>query len=228
MKTWRETKESLPAGLTENTVEEIRRLSAPERHQERIFAAVQAAISWLTAEGHDANLCRALCWAEARGLYGGGSKDPGSGTLRHPAFRGLGSGRRQANDGPAWTAAIEAGSWCGKDGRGYAVGVSIRDDGVVDGDGNIASWEILENLLTPDEMGVLMRGLIQALPSRAIYLAPFLDRALKGAVETCGECKLFNVSDGECCLSEGLTTSSSPACPRGRRPRTVAEAMAEE
>lgn len=228
VKTWKEIMGTLPTGMTESTVEEIRRLTAPERHQERTFAAVQAAVSWLHAEGHDENLCRALCWAEARGLYGGGSHDPGAGTIRHPAFRGLGSGRRQANDGPAWTAAIEAGSWCGKDERGYAVAPFPREDGVVSGDGLVAAWETMENILLPDEMGVLVRGLIMALPQRATFLAPFLDRANKGALETCGECKYFSLLDSDCRLADdsALTSASSPACHRGRRPRTVAEAAA--
>lgn len=97
--------------------EAVKTLTAPERHRHRVCEARHAAAAWLTRRGDgamvlsDSPAVRALCWLEAGGLYGGGLADPGAATTRHPAFRGLGKGRRLASDGGAWTAAIAAVGW---------------------------------------------------------------------------------------------------------------------
>jgi len=110
--TWKERSVLLERVSPEGK-EALRRATAPIREGERIVAAFEAAKNWVrenvpgrqTFEEFDASC---LCWLESKGLYGGGPHCPGAGTLRHPAFRSLGSGRRQANDGQAWTAAIAA------------------------------------------------------------------------------------------------------------------------
>jgi len=112
--TWKELRQALPADLSQSAAEEIRLLTAGERHRARRDAAAAAALAWVDGRihGQDApdrlTLAAGICAAEALGLYGGGRGNPGAATLRHPAFQALGSGRRQARDGAAWTAAIEA------------------------------------------------------------------------------------------------------------------------
>jgi hypothetical protein len=109
------------AGVAEAVVEEAVKLTAPLRHKERVKQALSAAEKWALTEGPSAGMARwrsaadakAICFLEAHGLHGGGLKNPGAGTTRHPAFRDCGSGRRNANDGPVWTAAIaSAGDGC--------------------------------------------------------------------------------------------------------------------
>lgn len=103
------------AGIDSATVEAVRKATAEFRHEGRKHAAYWAARRWLSHAldfRKDYGLldvyAYALCFAESIGLYGGSPRDPGAGTTRHPAFRGLGKGRRHASDGPAWTAAIAA------------------------------------------------------------------------------------------------------------------------
>lgn len=96
-------------------------VSAHQRHSARIDAARTAAVQWIAAGIETGDLAgrlfdrysneqiaSMLCAGEAHGLYGGGMQSPGCGTERHPAFTGLGKGRSQASDGPAWTAAISS------------------------------------------------------------------------------------------------------------------------
>lgn len=52
--TWRDLRESLPAGLTDDTIELIRRRTAPARHEARVLAAAEAALDYVgdaTTEG---------------------------------------------------------------------------------------------------------------------------------------------------------------------------------
>src|SRR5579875_1254587 len=117
MDTWKVKSEAL-GDVSPETKEVLRRATTTVRVYQRVEAAFRAAFTWVrdnvpgggTLEGFYAT---SLCWLEGKGLYGGGPSCPGAGTLRHPAFRGLGSGRRQANDGHVWTAAIMAAatSW---------------------------------------------------------------------------------------------------------------------
>jgi hypothetical protein len=113
MKTKSELTSAFP-GIGEDALSVIQRVTAPARHAARVDAASAAARRWVNdlsgresindwERGARAAL---LCYLEAKGLYGGGLREPGAGTQRHPTFRSLGSGRRQAMDGAAWTAAI--------------------------------------------------------------------------------------------------------------------------
>jgi len=105
--TWK-TMKGLFAGFSYETQEEMRKLTSNQRHQERIQAAREAAKAWLYESHYDyLDLAApALCYLEELGLCGGNRYNPGCGTRRHWAFRHLGTGRRKANDGGAWNAAI--------------------------------------------------------------------------------------------------------------------------
>jgi hypothetical protein len=108
-RTFESLREALPEGLHPDTVEKIRKATAHRRHVERVGEARAAACEWLRQNVDGSTTSQQACallLAEADGLHGGECWDPGSGTTRHPAFRGLGSGRRHASDGGAWTRAI--------------------------------------------------------------------------------------------------------------------------
>jgi len=105
--TWKETRESLGEGLSEETVEIVRRATAQQRHEARVEATRQAALDAV----HDFRLAGVLCMLEVNG-HGGPLGMGGHlglrATLRAQWARGLGSGRAQAGDGPAWDEAIRA------------------------------------------------------------------------------------------------------------------------
>lgn len=117
-----EHKNYVAAGADPRAADWLCSLTTRERHQSRVGAAREATTAWIDAENildhrgdttgrvmdSRAALRWLLCTEEAAGLYGGSLTDPGDATTRHPAFRGLGRGRRKATDGPAWTAAIAA------------------------------------------------------------------------------------------------------------------------
>jgi len=123
--TWSAICEHLRAyGVTDHDIlEEVRKCTAPLRHRERVLDAWNAAYSFVNdvvpRDTDDAQFnelrvqlaAYVLLRAEAGGLYGGGHEHPGAGTTRHAAFRALGKGRRQASDGPAWTAAIDSAAY---------------------------------------------------------------------------------------------------------------------
>ena len=114
--TWNSIESALfDAGINPATAELVRKATAQARHEGRKHAAYWAARRWLShafdfRRDYDTltTYTYALCFAESLGLYGGGPSNPGAGTTRHPAFRCLGKGRRNASDGAAWTAAIAA------------------------------------------------------------------------------------------------------------------------
>jgi len=165
MRTWKDLRATLPAGLTPEDYDDIRRLTAPGRQELRAREARVAACAFvseiatrgLIPYGDVSRLATALLWAESRGLSGGGTQDPGAGTTRHPAFRSLGKGRRSARDGGAWTAAIAAAAG--------QVEVELDDRGAVRWDtyGNreIIPWGDLLWLLDRERAAVLARGLVR-------------------------------------------------------------------
>ena len=113
------------------------RMGAPARAAARVEAATRAALSFATPDelqvaALSSAIARSLRWTEDPGLSGGlkqvllgtwalltldgpeagvggpaGCGGPNGATARPPAFGGRGTGRRHANDGGAWTAAIE-------------------------------------------------------------------------------------------------------------------------
>lgn len=84
------------------------------RHRARVSAALDAALLWIfgatfeLAGTTDPEILAHVWWVlslEASGV--GGNLDlQGDSTLRHPALAKLGKGRKEATDGPAWSAAI--------------------------------------------------------------------------------------------------------------------------
>ena len=85
---------------------------APVRAGARASGAADAALAWgrfCSPNDEIMALARAMmaCRLDDNGLGGPlGAGGPNSGTLRHPAFRGCGRGRKQARDGGAWTSAV--------------------------------------------------------------------------------------------------------------------------
>src|SRR5690606_2259544 len=118
LKTWKDLREQLPAGLSEDSVELIRRATAPMRHEKRVNATIDAALTAVLEIYSSPDLdvrrvtpfvCRvAACLIAfdrngAGGRYGAGGG--GAATDRMSWARSLGKGRRQASDGSAWLAA---------------------------------------------------------------------------------------------------------------------------
>jgi len=121
--TWAEIRNALPAGLPELAVEAIRREGAAQRHTARIRAAMERAIG--TVGGKSLHLpnwavrpvAGIWCHIEARGLLERGGEHQLS-TARANWAQHLGNGRREALDGDAWTAAIDAAGTLLMGGRG--------------------------------------------------------------------------------------------------------------
>jgi hypothetical protein len=91
-------------GVVGAAADALLRETAPARHAARVEAALAAARAYDEFERGDA-IALAILLADAMGV-GGRDGVEGAATLRHPALRSLGSGRKQATDGPAWSAAI--------------------------------------------------------------------------------------------------------------------------
>lgn len=158
MTTWKEMIQHT-SHLTAAQREMVRRLTAPARHRARVDQARAAARGWLERHGHqDTSMTISLlCWAQGRGVSGGGLKAPGAGITRHPAFQECGKGR-------AWTAAIAEAGW--------QIGISpegpllwFPGEGQ---EGKVILPEQLGQLLSKAEMSVLAAGLIQAIPTAAM------------------------------------------------------------
>jgi len=97
-------------GITGAAADVVLKAEALSRHFARVQMAVDSAFRWVGMKALDETHRMALAWAAcildssgARGICGSGIN--GS-TQRFPAFSNCGSGRKYANDGPAWDAAI--------------------------------------------------------------------------------------------------------------------------
>jgi hypothetical protein len=102
-------------GPYNRAIEALLKETGPDRHARRIIAAREAAKAWVIAhydvgthpldDATIAAYANAVLLADCFGI-GGRHGVSGAGTARHPAFAGLGRGRKHAADGPAWDAAI--------------------------------------------------------------------------------------------------------------------------
>jgi hypothetical protein len=103
-------------GMSYETSQEVLGLTAPVRHESRksdVFSACNTgANNMVFASGSHPDATEAevlrvgLCVFDMFGI-GGGRGLTGEATDRIPQFRNLGKGRKQAYDGPAWSAAIK-------------------------------------------------------------------------------------------------------------------------
>jgi hypothetical protein len=104
-------------GPYNRAIEALLNETAPDRHRRRVVAAREAAKTWVLThydvgtppidEPTLAAYTNAVLIADCFGVGGRGGVS-GAGTARHPAFSGLGRGRKHAADGPAWDAAIRS------------------------------------------------------------------------------------------------------------------------
>lgn len=94
-------------GVTGAAADVLVRLGAPARHAARV--------EFVRSLGDD---CDVVAWSilDAVGV-GGTAGLGGDATARHPALSQCGKGRKQASDGPAWTAAIRAAAELRRAGR---------------------------------------------------------------------------------------------------------------
>jgi len=148
--TRREAERTLEAaGVTGAALEALLRDSAPARHQLRVRAATEAARAWAhrfypPGIFKDNLLVMAILHADCMGV-GGKDGVEGASTARHPAFRRCGKGRKRANDGEAWTAAIaEAASMSAGAGYGFIAGW----------DGTVYFGRLVDAALLEDSDGV--------------------------------------------------------------------------
>lgn len=119
------------AGLEGEALDFAVALGGPRRHRMRVEAAMDAL---LKASGGNPQVAYALASLDAMGV--GGPHDLGGESgraVRLPALRHLGTGRKQALDGDAWSAAIEeaAASIVGGTGLPGEIGFEADDAGVV-------------------------------------------------------------------------------------------------
>lgn len=148
--TRREAEQKLEAaGVTGAALEALLRDSAPVRHQLRVRAATEAARAW-AHQFHQAGsfkdnlLVMAVLHADCMGV-GGKDGVEGAATVRHPAFRRCGKGRKRASDGEAWTAAISQAAAVSADaGYGFVAGW----------DGTIYFGRLADAALVEDSDGV--------------------------------------------------------------------------
>ena len=117
------------AGMSERLADAITKECGPIRHEYRAAATLRVATEWVqlyaapdstlvAPEGiapwddrvrdqHHLGAAIATVYADLAGIGGRGGVG-GDSTRRHPAFASLGTGRKQATDGPAWISAAEA------------------------------------------------------------------------------------------------------------------------
>ncbi len=200
---WSDLREAL-AEMDYETQEEVRKLTAPARHHARVEAVKTYALNYVrnlpgdetivATPGEDEAAAITLLMAECAGLHGGGIMDPGAGTDRHEAFRECGSGRRQAGDGAAWTAAIiAAAEWSITEADGLSLawgGWTTDSQGRFGGlvrlrcaQGGAEYGAIhtgLAALMTPEQERVLLRRLIRG-AHKAMRLLPDLIRQPDGS-----------------------------------------------
>lgn len=189
-------------GMSHETSQEVLDLTAPVRHRARVgkarLACQTGASKMIFASGDRPDAFEsdvigvALCAIEMFGL-GGTRGLTGEGSIRIPQFRGLGKGRKQAYDGPAWSAAIQEAAYeifaglqrspAWKCGDLLAFAPVLPEGGDPD-----PGWTGIGIALTPDGGEILpLRGdelrpwarvvAILAAADRAIDLLPFLPSA---------------------------------------------------
>jgi hypothetical protein len=103
--------------LPQTAIDALLKETAFDRHNLRTQQALEAAKNWVVScwgmEEHKIGVhlvkaqASAILFADCFGV-GGHLGVSGAGTRRHPALVGLGKGRKNASDGPAWSAAIRA------------------------------------------------------------------------------------------------------------------------
>lgn len=190
-------------GLDGPALELWLKAGAPVRAGARASGAADAALAWgrfCSPNDETTALARAVmaCCLDENGLGGPlGAGGPMSGTIRHPAFRACGRGRKQAMDGSAWTAAIAtAGGVLSAQleqshGIRAANSVGFSDSGRVairrwDG-GTVVDW--LEFDPHPDEdpwvVAVARAAIVQGANSGSHHLTSWLggETDLKGAAQ---------------------------------------------
>lgn len=95
-------------GVTGPAQDAIIRETARQRHLGRVQTVCDTAVAW--AMDHEEpcvgeGVAALLCLLDVVGI-GGLDRCGGDGTSRIPPFTGLGKGRKQASDGPAWSSAV--------------------------------------------------------------------------------------------------------------------------
>jgi len=103
-------------GIEGAAAEALLKETAAIRHADRVQRTLTAAAAECSRElesGHDPEHCTeclVLLLSDRIGI-GGTQGCSGDSTARHPAFENLGAGRKQAGDGGAWMAALDAAIW---------------------------------------------------------------------------------------------------------------------
>lgn len=127
-------------GITGAASDALLHETGATRHAWRVGAATMAALDYMvgrrSGDGECVSQveCVAILLAD---YYGIGGRDgvEGGATDRHPGLDALGKGRKQASDGPAWSAAIRAAAQQAMDGLSYVDGTRggwawcVGDDG---------------------------------------------------------------------------------------------------
>ncbi len=169
--TWKSVRQRVPDGISDETLETVRRASGHLRHMARIRYVLELAKEWLCDPGDSmphlseeerqeirnrtySHVRKALCYLDARGLYGGGDHQPGVATRRHPAFASIPGHHTRV--GLAWDDALMAAAFPGR----FAVDlkvpvptlVAIRYDPGHPKGPWVRDWEVKLRLILPPEV----------------------------------------------------------------------------
>ena len=160
------------------------RLGAHARHAARV--------EFVRTLGDD---CDVVAWAllDAVGI-GGRAGLTGEATARHPAFAGCGKGRKQASDGPAWTAAIAAAAEIRRGGRGVLLTAEETSEGVtrlgieLRGNGPVSEGTVWSSAdASAEETSLWITALAGVVLARLTGIAPDLGASALAGVEIEGD-----------------------------------------
>jgi len=171
------------------------RLGAHARHAARV--------EFVRTLGDD---CDVVAWAllDAVGI-GGRAGLTGEATARHPALRGCGKGRKQASDGPAWTAAIAAAAEIRRGGRGVLLTAEETSEGVtrlgieLRGNGPVSEGTVWSSAdASAEETSLWITALAGVVLARLTGIAPDLGASALAGVEIAGDAsawaRLYNAA----------------------------------
>ena len=182
-------------GVTGPAADVLVRLGAHARHAARV--------EFVRTLSDD---CDVVAWAllDAVGV-GGRAGLTGAGTARHPAFASCGKGRKQASDGPAWTAAIAAAAEIHRAGRRVLLTAEETPEGITRlavelfGDGPVSEGTVWSSAdASAEETSLWIAALAGVVLARLTGVAPDLGASALAGVEIAGDAsawaRLYNAA----------------------------------
>ena len=176
-------------GVTGAAADVLVRLGAPARHAARVEFACALGDDW-----------EVVAWAllDAVGI-GGRAGLTGEATARHPAFANCGKGRKQASDGPAWTAAIAAAAEIHRAGRRVLLTAEETPEGITRlrielfGGGPVSEGTVWSSAgASAEETSLWITALAGVVLARLTGIAPDLGASALAGVEIAGDASAWS------------------------------------